>query len=110
MREIGESFIDITEKVSVTEILCPHHEVHLRISKARQRDESSRAYHDFHQPLAIGPFRYEMTVRRYRGRHTVAPSAATASAEDIASPMPGRVVRVMAEAGHDVAAVRTRMG
>lgn len=54
----------------------------------------------------IDPIRYELTVTRHHGRRTGASSDASASAGEVTSPMPGRVVRVMAETDEDVEAVR----
>lgn len=54
----------------------------------------------------INPIRYELTVTRQRGRRAGASSVTSASAGEVTSPMPGRVVRVIAETGQDVEAVR----
>lgn len=53
--------------------------------------------------------RYELTVARPRGRGIRGSSLSTAeTTRHVASPMPGRVVRVLAEAGQEVDKVRWR--
>ncbi|CAM9273882.1 unnamed protein product [Scytosiphon promiscuus] len=59
-----------------------------------------------HGPLEgddVDRHRYELTVTRPRGRGARGPSSSAAeTTRHVASPMPGRVVRVLAEAGQEV--------
>lgn len=71
------------------------------------RGQRLRANLQSEQPRVLKN-RYELAVTRPRGRGSRASSASAACSGEVVSPMPGKVVRVMAEAGQEVSEVSER--